>query len=127
MPMFCCTRQGFPLDTDQVNTETGTLRFTAPIPPYTNDMVICMGIYSSGAPMRGVEHVRPEGIGEERSGPGVKSLRATNRWTCGSENRPSPPTSFPVPAGWEPLMTRRPLSTNTGGSMGHRGCGSATP
>ena len=48
--------------------------------------------------MRGVEHVRPEGIGEERSGPGVKSLRATNLWTCGSENRPSPPTSFPVPA-----------------------------
>ena len=65
--------------------------------------------------MRGVEHLRPKGIGEERSGPGVKSLRTTNRWTCGSENSPSPPTSFPVPAGREPLMTRRPLSTNREG------------
>ena len=61
--MFWCTRQGFPLDTDQVNTETGTLRFTAPGSPHTNDMVIYMGNYSLAAPMRGVEHVRPEGIG----------------------------------------------------------------
>jgi len=63
MPMFWRTRQGFPLDTDQVNTGTVTLRFTAPGSPYTNDMVIYMGNYSSATPMRGADHVNPEGIG----------------------------------------------------------------
>ena len=63
MPMFWCTRQDFPLDTNQVNTGTVTLRFTAPGSPYTNDMVIYMGNYSSAAPMRGLDHVKPEGIG----------------------------------------------------------------
>ena len=63
MPMFWRTRQGFPLDTDQVNTGTVTLRFTAPGSPYTNDMVIYMGNYSSATPMRGVDQVEPAGIG----------------------------------------------------------------
>ena len=53
MPMFWRTREGFPLDTDQVNTGTVTLRFTAPGSPYANDMVIYMGNYSSATPMRG--------------------------------------------------------------------------
>ncbi len=63
MPMFWRTRPGFPLDTNQVNTGTVTLRFTAPGSPYTNDMVIYMGNYSSATPMRGVDHVEPAGIG----------------------------------------------------------------
>ncbi len=63
MPMFWRTRRGFPLDTNQVNTGTVTLRFTSPGSPYTNDMVIYMGNYSSATPMRGVDHVEPEGIG----------------------------------------------------------------
>ena len=63
MPMFWWTRRGFPLDTNQVNTGTVTLRFTAPGSSYTNDMVIYMGNYSSATPMRGVDHVEPEGIG----------------------------------------------------------------
>ncbi len=63
MPMFWRTRQDFPLDTNQVNTGTVTLRFTAPGSPYTNDMVIYMGNYSSATPMRGLDNVRPEGIG----------------------------------------------------------------
>ena len=61
--MFWRTRQDFPLDTNQVNTGTVTLRFTAPGSPYTNDMVIYMGNYSSATPMRGLDNVRPEGIG----------------------------------------------------------------
>ena len=40
-----------------------TLRFTAPGSPYSNDMVIYMGNYSSATPMRGVDHLEPEGIG----------------------------------------------------------------
>ena len=63
MPMFWRTRRGFPLDTNQVNTGTVTLRFTAPGSPYENDMVIYMGNYSSATPMRGVDHMEPEGIG----------------------------------------------------------------
>ena len=63
MPMFWRTRHDFPLDTNQVNTGTVTLRFTALGSPYTNDMVIYMGNYSSATPMRGIDHVRPEGIG----------------------------------------------------------------
>ncbi len=63
MPMFWRTRHDFPLDTNQVNTGTVTLRFTAPRSPYANDMVIYMGNYSSATPMRGVDHVEPEGIG----------------------------------------------------------------
>ncbi len=63
VPMFWRTRPDFPLDTDQVNTGTVTLRFTAPGSPYTNDMVIYMGNYSSATPMRGVDHMEPEGIG----------------------------------------------------------------
>ena len=63
MPMFWRTRRDFPLDTNQVNTGTVTLRFTAPGSSYTNDMVIYMGNYSSSTPMRGVDHMEPEGIG----------------------------------------------------------------
>ena len=63
VPMFWRTRRDFPLDTNQVNTGTVTLRFTAPGSSYTNDMVIYMGNYSSTTPMRGVDHVEPEGIG----------------------------------------------------------------
>ena len=63
MPMFWRTHPEFPLDTNQVNTGTVTLRFTAPGSPYTNDMVIYMGNYSSATPMRGVDHLKPEGIG----------------------------------------------------------------
>ena len=63
MPIFWRTRPDFPLDTNQVNTGTVTLRYTAPGSPYTNDMVIYMGNYSSSTPMRGVDHVEPQGIG----------------------------------------------------------------
>ena len=63
IPMFWRTRRDFPLDTNQVNTGTVTLRFTAPGSPSSNDMVIYMGNYSSATPMRGVDHVEPEGIG----------------------------------------------------------------
>ena len=63
LPMFWRTRWDFPLDTNQVNTGTVPLRFTAPGSPYANDMVIYMGNYSSETPMRGVDHVKPEGIG----------------------------------------------------------------
>ena len=63
MPMFWRTRRDFPLDTNQVNTGTVTLRFTSPGSPYANDMVIYMGNYSSATPMRGVDHMEPEGIG----------------------------------------------------------------
>lgn len=63
VPMFWRTRKDFPLDTNQVNTGTVTLRFTATASPYTNDMVIYMGNYSSATPMRGVDHMEPEGLG----------------------------------------------------------------
>ena len=63
MPMFWRTRPDFPLDTDQVNTGTVTLRFTAPGSSHANDMVIYMGNYSSATPMRGIDHMKPEGIG----------------------------------------------------------------
>ena len=63
VPMFWRTRPDFPLDTNQVNTGTVTLRFTSTGSPYTNDMVIYMGNYSSATPMRGVDHREPEGIG----------------------------------------------------------------
>ena len=63
MPMFWRTRENFLLDTDQVNTGTVTLRFTAPGSPHANDMVIYMGNYSSATPMRGIDHMKPEGIG----------------------------------------------------------------
>ncbi len=63
VPMFWRTGQNLPLDTNQVNTGTVTLRFTSPGSPYTNDMVIYMGNYSSATPMRGLDHVKPEGIG----------------------------------------------------------------
>ena len=63
LPMFWRTRKDFPLDTNQVNTGTVTLRFTAPGSSHANDMVIYMGNYSSATPMRGVDHMEPEGIG----------------------------------------------------------------
>ena len=63
VPMFWRTRRDFPLDTEQVNTGTVTLRFTASDSPYENDLVIYMGNYSSPRPMRGLDHVEPEGIG----------------------------------------------------------------
>ena len=63
VPIFWGTRHDFPLDTNQVNTGTVTLRFTAPASPYVNDMVIYMGNYSSATPMRGLDAVEPEGIG----------------------------------------------------------------
>lgn len=63
MPMFWRTIPGFPLNTDQVNTGTVTLRFTATDSPYNNDLVIYMGNYSAENPMRGEDHVRPTGIG----------------------------------------------------------------
>ena len=63
VPMFWRTGQDFSLDANQVNTGTVTLRFTSPGSPYANDMVIYMGNYSSATPMRGLEHVEPEGVG----------------------------------------------------------------
>ena len=57
------TREGFPLDVDQVTTGTVTLRFTASGSPYKNDMVIYMGNYSTERPMRGLDHENPVGVG----------------------------------------------------------------
>ena len=63
VPMAWRTREGFPLDTNQVNTGTVTLRFTATDSPFDNDLVIYMGNYSAGRPMRGLDHIAPSGIG----------------------------------------------------------------
>ena len=57
------TREGFPLDIDQVTTGTVTLRFTASGSPFKNDMVIYMGNYSAAKPMRGLDHRNPVGVG----------------------------------------------------------------
>ena len=63
VPMAWRTREGFPLDTNQVNTGTVTLRFTATDSPFKNDLVIYMGNYLAGKPMRGLDHIAPSGIG----------------------------------------------------------------
>ena len=57
------TREGFPLNVDQVATGTVTLRFTASGSPFENDLVIYMGNYSAARPMRGLDHRDPVGIG----------------------------------------------------------------
>ncbi len=63
VPMAWRTREGFPLDVDQVATGTVTLRFTASDSPFENDLVIYMGNYAAARPMRGADHMRPVGVG----------------------------------------------------------------
>ena len=63
VPMAWRTREGFPLDVDQVTTGTITLRFTASGSPFKNDLVIYMGNYSTERPMRGLDHENPVGVG----------------------------------------------------------------
>ena len=63
VPMAWRTREGFPLDVDQVTTGTVTLRFTASGSPFENDLVVYMGNYSAERPMRGMDHESPAGIG----------------------------------------------------------------
>ena len=63
VPMAWRTREGFPLNVDQVSTGTVTLRYTASDSPFENDMVIYMGNYSAARPMRGLDRTRPVGIG----------------------------------------------------------------
>ena len=63
VPMAWRTRENFPLDTNQVATGTVTLRFTATDSPFKNDLVVYMGNYSAGRPMRGLDHISPSGIG----------------------------------------------------------------
>ena len=63
VPMSWRTRDGFPLNTNQVATGTVTLRFTAADSPYDNDLVIYMGNYAADRPMRGQDNLRPTGIG----------------------------------------------------------------
>ena len=63
VPMAWRTREGFPLNVDQVTTGTVTLRFTAPGSPFENDLVIYMGNYSAARPMRGLDHENPVGLG----------------------------------------------------------------
>ena len=63
VPMAWRTREGFPLDVDQVTTGTVTLRFTASGSPFKNDLVIYMGNYSTERPMRGLDHENPVGVG----------------------------------------------------------------
>ena len=63
VPMAWRTREGFPLNTDQVTTGTVTLRFTASGSPFKNDLVIYMGNYSAERPMRGSDHESPVGVG----------------------------------------------------------------
>ena len=101
MPMFWRTRPGFPLDTDQVNTGTVTLRFTAPGSPYSNDMVIYMGNYSSATPMRGVDHVearrhRRQPVLVHGAQPG-RTRRPVPRPETGAAHRPQPPGPPPRP------------------------------
>ena len=63
VPMAWRTREGFPLNVDQVATGTVTLRFTASGSPFKNDMVIYMGNYAAASPMRGLDHLGPAGVG----------------------------------------------------------------
>ena len=63
VPMAWRTREGFPLNVDQVATGTVTLRFTASGSPFENDLVIYMGNYSAERPMRGLDHEDPVGVG----------------------------------------------------------------
>ena len=63
VPMAWRTREGFPLDVDQVATGTVTLRFTASGSPFQNDLVIYMGNYAAARPMRGLDHENPVGVG----------------------------------------------------------------
>ena len=63
VPIAWRTREGFPVDVDQVATGTVTLRFTASGSPYENDLVIYMGNYAASRPMRGLDHMDPVGIG----------------------------------------------------------------
>ncbi len=63
VPVAWRTREGFPLDVDQVATGTVTLRFTASSSPFENDLVIYMGNYAAQRPMRGLDHVEPVGVG----------------------------------------------------------------
>ena len=63
VPMAWRTREGFPLNTNQVTTGTVTLRFTASGSPFENDLVIYMGNYSAARPMRGLDHMNPVGVG----------------------------------------------------------------
>ena len=63
VPMAWRTREGFPLNVDQVTTGTVTLRFTASGSPFENDLVIYMGNYSAARPMRGLDHRDPVGVG----------------------------------------------------------------
>ena len=63
VPMSWRTREGLPLNTDQVTTGTVTLRFTASGSPFKNDLVIYMGNYSAERPMRGLDHADPVGVG----------------------------------------------------------------
>ena len=63
VPMAWRTREGFPLNVDQVATGNVTLRFTASGSPFENDLVIYMGNYAASRPMRGLDHRNPVGIG----------------------------------------------------------------
>ena len=63
VPMAWRTREGFPLNVDQVATGTVTLRFTASGSPFENDMVIYMGNYAAERPMRGLDQEAPAGVG----------------------------------------------------------------
>ena len=63
VPMAWRTREGFPLNVDQVATGNVTLRFTASGSPFENDLIIFMGNYAASRPMRGLDHRNPVGIG----------------------------------------------------------------
>ena len=63
VPMAWRTREGFPLNVDQVATGTVTLRYTASGSPFENDMVIYMGNYAAERPMRGLDQENPVGVG----------------------------------------------------------------
>ena len=67
VPMAWRTREGFPLNVDQVATGTVTLRYTASGSPFENDMVIYMGNYAAERPMRGADHETPIGVGVSQS------------------------------------------------------------
>ena len=63
VPLCWYTKEGYPLDIDQVTSGTVTLRYTAPGSPFVNDMILYVGNYLAARPFRGLDEKAPVGVG----------------------------------------------------------------
>jgi len=63
VPICWITRDGYPLDVNQVDCGTVTLRYTAEGSPFPNDMILYVANYLAARPFRGLDEKAPVGVG----------------------------------------------------------------